>query len=156
MNLAYVSTWVFLAVFLINSFLVYRGLVRAVVLASYCSRSSSSYSALSVCTSTPILLDLAQMFLELEVTVHLLRNVVVSVLLPVVELLRSGVCSHLVSLPHNVGLDDLDGVVPIVNDKLRHGVLSCLGSLHILESLIDHLVNVGFLGQAPRLHGSCW
>ena len=89
------------------------------------ARSSSSYSALSVCTSTTILLDLARMFLELEMTVHVLRDLVVSALLPVVELLRSGVCSHLVSLPHNVGLDDLDSVVPVVNDKLVHGVLSC-------------------------------
>jgi hypothetical protein len=30
------------------------------------------------------------MFLELEMTVHVLRDLVVSVLLPVVELLRSG------------------------------------------------------------------
>jgi hypothetical protein len=156
MNLSHVSTWVFLSVFLINSFLVYRGLVRAVVLASYCSKLSSSYSALSVCTSTTILLDLAQMFLKLEVTVHLLGNVFVSVLFPVVEPLRSGACSHLVSLPHNVGLDDLDSVVPIVNDNLGHDVLSCLGSLHNLGSLVDQLVHVGFLGQAPRLSGACW
>jgi hypothetical protein len=91
-----------LAVFLVNSFLVYRGLVRAVALGYYYFKSRFSYSALSVCTSTTILLDLAQMFLELEMTVHMLRNLVVSVLLPVVELLRSGACSHLVSLPHNV------------------------------------------------------
>jgi hypothetical protein len=45
-------------------------------------------------------------------------------------------------------------VVPIVNDKLRHGVLSCLGSLHNLEFLIGHHVHVGFLGQAPRSRGS--
>jgi hypothetical protein len=90
------------------------------------------------------------------VTVHLLGNVVVSVLLPVVEFLRSGACSHLVILPLNVGLDDLDSVAPIVNDKLGHGVLSCLGSLHSLEPLVDQLVHVGFLGQAPHLHGSCW
>ena len=117
MNLSHVSTWVYLAVFLVNSFLVYRGLVRAVALGYYCSKSSSSYSALSVCTSTTILLDLAQMFLELEMTVHVLRYPVVSVLLPVVESLRSGVCSHLVSLPHNVGLDDLETVVPAVDDR---------------------------------------
>ena len=88
-------------------------------------------------------------------TVHLLGNVVVSVLLPVVELLRSGVCSHLVSLPHNAGLDDLDSVAPIVNDKLGHVVLSCLGSLHDLETHVGQLVHVGFLCQGPRLHGSC-
>ena len=96
------------------------------------------------------------MFLELEMTVHVLRDVVVNVLLAVVGLLRSGACSHLVSLPHNVGLDDLDSVVPIVDDKLGHSVLSCLGSLHSLELLVDQLVHMGFLGQAPRLHGSCW
>jgi hypothetical protein len=54
----------------------------------------------------------------------------VSVLLPVIELLRFGACSHLVSLPLNVGLDDLENVVPIVDGKLRHNVLFCLGSLH--------------------------
>jgi hypothetical protein len=42
-NLSHVSTWVFLAVFLVNSFLVYRGLVRAVALGYYCSKSCSSY-----------------------------------------------------------------------------------------------------------------
>ena len=92
------------------------------------------------------------MFLELEVTVHLFGNV----LLTAVEFLRSGACSHLVSLPLNVCLDDLDSVVPIVNDRPGHSVLSCLGSFHSLESLVDQLIHVGFLGQAPRLHGSCW
>jgi hypothetical protein len=88
------------------------------------------------------------MFLELEVTVYLLRNVVVSVLLPVVEFLRSSTCSHLVSLPHNVGLDDLETVVPAVDDKPRRNVLSCLGSLHGLEPLVDLLVPVVLLGPA--------
>ena len=124
-----VSTWVSLAVFLINAFLVYRGLVRAVALVSYCSKSGSSYSALSVCTSTTILLDLAQMFLELEMTVHVLRNVVVNVLLPVVGLLRSGTCSHLVSPPLNVGLDDLKSLIPI-DDKPRHNF--CLVLIAVL------------------------
>jgi hypothetical protein len=134
MNLPHVSTWVFLAVFLVNSFLVYRGLVRAVALGYYYSKSSSSYSALSVCTSTTILLDLAQIFLELEMTVHVLRDVVVSVLLPVVELLRSGTCSHLVSHPLNVGLDDLESLIPI-DDKLRHNFLSCLDSRLVWDLL---------------------
>jgi hypothetical protein len=135
-----------LAVFLVNSFLVYRGLVRAVALGYYCSKSSSSYSALSVCTSTTILLDLAQMFSELEMTVHVLRSLVVSVLLPVVELLRSGACGHLVSLPHNVCIDDLETVVPAVDDGPRRDVLSCLVSLHGLEPLVD-LIATLFLGR---------
>jgi hypothetical protein len=118
MILSHISTWVFLAVFLVNLFLVYRGLVRAVALGYCCSTSSSSYSALSVRTSTTILLDLAQMFLELEMTVHVLRDVVVSVLLPVVRLLRSGACSHLVSPPFNVCLDDLESLIPI-DGKLK-------------------------------------
>jgi hypothetical protein len=149
-----VSTWVFLAVFLINAFLVYRGLVRAVALVSYCFRSSSSYLALSVCTSTTILLDLAQMFLELEMAVHVLGNVVVSVLLLVVELLRSGVCSHLVSLPLNVGLDDLESSLPI-DDKLRHSFLSCLDSLLVWNLSLILLVHVVF-GQVPRSRRSWW
>jgi hypothetical protein len=52
-------------------------------------------------------------------TVHVLRDVLVSVLLPVVKLLRSGACSHLVSSPLNVDLDDLESLIPI-DDKLRH------------------------------------
>ena len=52
-------------------------------------------------------------------------------LLPVVKLLRSGGCSHLVSLPHNVGLDDLDSIAPIVNDKLGHSVLLVLAAFTI-------------------------
>ena len=75
-------------------------------------------------------------------TVHVLRNLVVSVLLPVVELLRSGACSHLVSLPHNVCLDDLETVFPAVDDKPRRNVLSCLVSLHGLEPLVDLIVHV--------------
>ena len=80
------------------------------------------------------------------VTVHVLGNVVVSVTLPVVELLRSGACCHLVRLPCNVGLDDLESVIPFVNDKLGHNVLSCLGSLHDLGPLVDLLVHVVLLG----------
>ena len=83
----------------LNVFLAYWGLVRAVAPASCCSRSNSSFSALTVCTSTAILLDLVRLFLKLKVTVHVLGNVVVSVLLPVIVLLRFGACSHLVSLP---------------------------------------------------------
>jgi hypothetical protein len=149
MNLSHVSVWVFLAVFLINSFLVYRGLVRAVVLVYYCSKSSSSYLALSVCTSTTILLDLAQMFLELEMTVHVLGNVVVNVLLLVVELPRSGACSHLVSLPLNVGLDDLESSIPI-DDKLRHNFLSCLDSLLVWNLSLIYSFTL-FLGR-PHVH----
>ena len=63
-------------------------------------------------------------------------------MLPVVELLRSGACSHLVSLPHNVCLDDLETVVPAVDDKPRRNVLSCLVSLHGLEPLVDLIVHV--------------
>ena len=84
----------------------------------------------------------------------MLGNVVVSVLLPVFELLRSGTCCHLVSLPHNVGLDDLEGVVPIIDGRLGHNVLSCLGSLHDLEPLVDLLVHIVLLGQASRSRGS--
>jgi hypothetical protein len=148
-DLSYISTWVFLAVFLINSFLVYRGLVRAVVLDSYRSNSSSSYSALSVCTSTAILLDLAHMFLELEMTVHVLGNVVVSVLLLVVDLLRSGAYSHLVSLPLNVGLGDLESSIPI-DDKLRHNYLSCLDSLLVWNLSLIYAFTL-FLGR-PHVH----
>jgi hypothetical protein len=117
-----------------------------VALGYYCSKSRSSYSALSVCTSTTILLDLARMFSELEMTVHVLRSLVVSVLLPVVELLRSGACGHLVSLPHNVCLDDLETVVPAVDDRPRRDVLSCLVRLHGLEPLVDLIVTL-FLGR---------
>ena len=62
--------------------------------------------------------------------------------------------SHLISLLPNVGLDDLESVVPIVNDKLGRSVLSCLGSLHDLVPLVDLLVHVVLLGQAPRSRGS--
>ena len=83
----------------------------------------------------------------------MLGNVVVSVLLPVTILLRSCACSQLVNLLLNVGLDDLDNVVPIVNGKLRRNVLSCLGRFYSLESLVDLLVHV-VLGQAPRSRSS--
>jgi hypothetical protein len=82
------------------------------------------------------------MFLGLEMAVHVLGNVVVSVLLPVVELLRSGVCSHLVRLPLNVGLDDLESSLPI-DDKLRHSFLSCPDSL-----LVWNLSFTLFLGRS--------
>jgi hypothetical protein len=100
-----------------------------------------------VCTSTTILLDLARMFLELEMTVHVLRDVIVNVLFAVVGLLSSGACSHLVSPPYNVCLDDLETVVPAVNDRLGRDVLSCLVSLHGLEPLVDLIVTL-FLGRS--------
>ena len=80
----------------------------------------------------------------------------VSVLLPLIELLRFGACSHLVSLLLNVGLDDLENVIPIVDGKLGHNILSCLGNLHDLAPLVDLLVHVVLLGQAPRSRGSWW
>jgi hypothetical protein len=48
----------------------------------------------------------------------MLGNVVVSVPLPIVKLLKFGACSHLVSPLLNVVLDDLERVVPIVDGKL--------------------------------------
>jgi hypothetical protein len=108
-----------------------------------------------VCTTAAILLDLSQLFLKLKVAVHVLGNVVVSVLLSVTILLRSCACSQLVNLLLNVGLDDLDNVVPIVNWKLRRNVLSCLGRFYSLESPIDLLVHV-VLRQAPRSRSSWW
>jgi hypothetical protein len=86
-------------------------------------------------TYTAILLDLAQLFLKLVVTAQIIGNVVVSVPLSIVEILELGTCSHLVSLLLNVVLNDLENVIPIVNGKLGHGVLSCLGGLHGLELL---------------------
>jgi hypothetical protein len=79
----------------------------------------------------------------------MLRNVVVSVLLPVVELLRSGACSHLVSLPLNVGLDDLESSIPI-DDKLRHNFLSCLDSRLVWNLLLIYPFTL-FLGR-PHVH----
>ena len=76
------------------------------------------------------------------VTVHVLGNVVVSVPLPIVKLLKFGACSHLVSPLLNVVLDDLENVIPIVDGKLGHGVLSCLGGLHNLELLGNLHVHV--------------
>jgi hypothetical protein len=67
--------------------------------------------------------------------VHVLGNIVVSVLLPVIELLRSGACSHLVSFPLNVGLDDLENVAPIVTvwklSSISSFTLFFLGKLHV-------------------------
>jgi hypothetical protein len=45
-------------------------------------------------------------------------------------------------------------VVPIVDVRLGHNVLSCLGSLHDSEPLVDLLVHVVLLGQAPHSRGS--
>jgi hypothetical protein len=133
---------------------VYRGLVREAALGYCCSTLSSSYSALSVHTSTTILLDLAQMFLELEMTVHVLGNVVVSVLLLIVELLRSVACSHLVSLPLNVGLADLESVVPIVSDELGHVILYSFlvsAAFTIWSPSSIYLYTLFFLGK-PHVH----
>jgi hypothetical protein len=58
----------------------------------------SSVSALSMHTSAAILLDLARLFLDLMVMMQVLGNIIVSVLLPIVELLEFGTCSHPVSL----------------------------------------------------------
>ena len=90
------------------------------------------------------------------VTVHVLGNVVVSVPLPIVKLLKFGAFSHLVSLLFNVVLDDLENVSPIVDGKLGHGVLPCLGGLHDLAplgSLHVHVVlgNVGPHGLGVNL-----
>ena len=82
------------------------------------------------------------MFLKLMVMVHTLGNVVVSVPLPVVKLLKLGTCNHLVSLLPNVVLDDLENVISVVNSKPRHGVLSCLGGLHDLKLLVNLHANV--------------
>ena len=80
----------------------------------------------------------------------------VSVLLPVIKLLNFGACSPFVRLPLNVSLDDLENVIPVVDGKLRHTVLSRLGSPHDLESLVDLLVHAVLLGYAPHSRGSWW
>jgi hypothetical protein len=116
-------------------------------------------------TSTSILLDLARLFLKPMVTVHVLGNVVVSVPLSIVELLKFGTFSHLVSLLLNVVLDDLENVVPNVDGKLGHGVLSCLGGLpdsellgnvhvHVVigVNLSDFVLDPSFTFSLPGVH----
>jgi hypothetical protein len=76
------------------------------------------------------------------VMVHTRGNVVVSVPLPVIKLLKLGTCKHLVSLLPNVVLDDLENVISVVNGKPRHGVLSCLGGLHDLEFHVNLHIHV--------------
>jgi hypothetical protein len=120
------------------------------VLASCCYTMISSVSALSMHTSAAILLDLARLFLDLMVTVQVSGNVAVSVLLPIVELLEFGTCSHLVSLLLNVVLDDLENVSPIVDGKLGRGSLPCLGGLHDLVLLGRLHVHVVLSNVGPR------
>jgi hypothetical protein len=116
-------------------------------------------------TSTAILLDLARLFLKPMVTMHVLGNVVVSVPLPIVELLKFGACRHLVSLLLNVVLDDLEDVIPIVDEKHGHSVLSVLGVLHDLEllgnlhvhivigvNLGDFVLDTSFTFSLPGVH----
>jgi hypothetical protein len=105
-------------------------------------------------TSAAILLDLARLFLDLMMTVQVSGNVVVSVPLPVVELLEFGTCSHLVKLFLNVvkrlmvdtDLGDvvLELVVDLKLEGPRVGGKFGLGAQLRLGSLLNLGLHVSF------------